>query len=199
MDKELAFTPAWRLRELIGDKKVSPVELTELYFDRIDSLDSRLNAYLTLDRDGAMKSAKVAEQAVVRGDELGPLHGLPVAVKDLEMTKGIRTTSGSLVYKDRVPEADSIVVERIRRAGVIILGKTNTPEFGLIGINENRLGDHCRNPWNTERTTGASSGGAGTIVRPLTLGLLYARRLRIWRTRSGPFRTARRIGGTSGK
>ena len=164
MDEELAFTPAWKLRDLIADKKVSPVELTELYFDRIDRLDSQLNSYLTLDHDGAMKTAKAAQQAVIRGDELGPLHGLPIGVKDLEMTKGIRTTNGSLVYKDRVPDADSIVVERIRKAGAIILGKTNTPEFGAIGFNENRLGDHCRNPWNTERTTGASSGGAGAAM-----------------------------------
>jgi aspartyl-tRNA(Asn)/glutamyl-tRNA(Gln) amidotransferase subunit A len=164
MDKELAFTPAWQLRDLIGEKKISPVELTQLYFDRIDSRDAQLNSYLTLDYDGAMSTAKAAEQAVLRGDRLGPLHGLPIAVKDLEMTKGIRSTSGSLVYKDRIPTADSIVVERIRRAGVIILGKTNTPEFGLIGINENRLGDHCRNPWNTQRTTGASSGGAGAAM-----------------------------------
>ena len=164
MDKDLAFTPAWQLRDLIAEKKVSPVELTELYFDRIDRLDPQLNSYLTLDHDGAMKAAKAAEEAVVRGDRLGPLHGLPIGVKDMEMTRGIRTTSGSLVYKDRVPDADSIVVERILKAGAIILGKTNTSEFGVIGINENRLGDHCRNPWNTKRTTGASSGGAGAAM-----------------------------------
>ena len=108
------------------------MELTKLYFDRIDSLDSQLNSYLTLDYDAAMVTAQAAEEMVVRGNELGPLHGLPIGVKDLEMTKGIRTTSGSLVYKDRVPDADSIVVERIRRAGAIILGKTNTSEFGLL-------------------------------------------------------------------
>ena len=164
MDTDLAFTPAWKMREMIVEKEVSPVELTELYFDRIDRLDSRLNAYLTLDRDGAMKTARAAEEAVVRGDRLGPLHGLPIGVKDLEMTKGIRTTGGSLVYKDRIPSVDSIVVERLREAGAIILGKTNTPEFGAIGVNANRLGDHCRNPWNTERTTGASSGGAGAAM-----------------------------------
>ena len=127
MDTELAFTPAWKMRDMIAERKVSPVELTELYFDRIDRLDSNLNSYLTLDREGAMKTAKAAETAVVAGGRLGPLHGLPIGVKDLEMTKGIRTTSGSAVYKDRVPDADSIVVERLRWAGAIILGKTNTP------------------------------------------------------------------------
>jgi aspartyl-tRNA(Asn)/glutamyl-tRNA(Gln) amidotransferase subunit A len=164
MDDQLAFTPALEMRDLIATKKVSPVELTELYFDRIERLDSKLNSYLTLDRDGAMESAGKAEEAVMRGDELGPLHGLPTGVKDLEMTKGIRTTSGSLVYKDRVPDADSIVVERIRKAGAIILGKTNASEFGAIGVNQNKLGDDSRNPWNTDRTTGASSGGAGAAM-----------------------------------
>ncbi len=114
MDEELAFAPASELRTLIATKQVSPVELTELYFERIDRLDSKLNAYLTLTRDEAMESARAAEQAVVRGDELGPLHGLPISIKDLEMTKGIRTTGGSLAFKVRVPAEDSIVVERVR-------------------------------------------------------------------------------------
>ena len=160
-DRDLAFTPAYELRELIEAKKVSPVELTENYLRRIDELDSKLNAYLTLDRDGAMAAAREAEAAVARGDELGPLHGLPISIKDLELSKGIRTTSGSLVFEDRVPDEDSTVVERVRDAGAIVLGKTNTSEFGMLGAGENRLGDHCRNPWNTERTTGASSAGAG--------------------------------------
>lgn len=164
MDKDLAFTPAWKMREMIANKEVSPVELTSLYFDRIDTLDSKLNSYLTLDQDRAMAAAKSAEEAVFKEEALGALHGLPIGVKDLEMTNGIRTTSGSLIYQDRVPDADSIVVERLRKAGAIILGKTNTPEFGAIGINDNRLSDHCRNPWNTERTTGASSGGAGAAM-----------------------------------
>ena len=160
-DNDLAFRPAFQLSALIASKQVSPVELTELYFQRIDELDSKLNSYLTLDRDGAMKAAKKAEEAVVRRDDLGPLHGLPISIKDLELSKGIRTTSGTLVYKDRVPDEDSIVVERVRDAGAIILGKTNASEFGMLGAGENRLGDHCRNPWNTERSTGAGAGGAG--------------------------------------
>ncbi|MBM3944980.1 MAG: amidase, partial [SAR202 cluster bacterium] len=139
-------------------------ELTEMYFQRIDKLDGRLNNYLTLNRDEAMQQAKSAEQAVMKGGKLGALHGLPISIKDLEITKGLRTTGGSLAYKDRVTDEDSIIVERIRKAGAVILGKTNTPEFGLIGRTENRLGDPCRNPWNPERTTGGSSGGAGGSV-----------------------------------
>ena len=163
-DKDLAYTSASEIRDLIAGKRLSPVEITELYFRRIEGLDSRLNSYLTLNHDEAMKTAQAAEEAVVRGDSLGPLHGVPISIKDLEMTKGLRTTRGSLVYKDSVPEADSAVVERVRRAGAIILGKTNTSEFGGLGANENLLGDDCRNPWNTERTSGASSGGAGSSL-----------------------------------
>jgi aspartyl-tRNA(Asn)/glutamyl-tRNA(Gln) amidotransferase subunit A len=160
MDQDLAFAPATEIRQLIASKKLSPVEITELFFSRIESLDPHLNAYLTLSRDEALSTARESEQAVVRGDRLCPLHGVPISIKDLEMTAGIRTTLGSLLFKDRVPDVDSAVVERVRAAGAIILGKTNTPEFGMIGHTENRLGDHCRNPWDIERTPGGSSGGA---------------------------------------
>ncbi len=163
-DETLALAPAVELHQLIVTKQISPVELTELYLRRIERLDPQLNAYLTVTPERALESARSAESTLVRGGTLGPLHGLPISVKDLEMTRGIRTTGGSLIFKDRVPEADSIVVERVRAAGAVILGKTNTPEFGLLGHTENRLGDHCRNPWNTQRTTGGSSGGAGASV-----------------------------------
>ncbi|MGH2544623.1 MAG: amidase family protein, partial [Ardenticatenaceae bacterium] len=106
IDEKLAFTPASELAALIATKQVSPVEVTQLYFDRIDKLNSSLNAYLTLTYDDAMKAAKAAEDAVTRGDRLGPLHGVPISIKDLEMTKGVRTTSGSLAFKDRIPEED---------------------------------------------------------------------------------------------
>ena len=164
MDEELAFVPALELRRLIAERQVSPVEVTRLFLDRIEALDPRLNSYLTVAREEAMRSAKAAEEAVQRGERLGPLHGVPISLKDLEMTRGIRTTSGSLVFKDRVPDEDSVVVERVRASGAIVLGKTNTPEFGLLGHTENRLGDHCRNPWDTTRTAGGSSGGAGAAL-----------------------------------
>ncbi len=164
IDENLAFAPSHELAALIADKQVSPVEITQLYFDRIERLDSQLNSYLTVTADMALESAKAAGDAVMRGDELAPLHGVPISIKDLVMTKGVRTTSGSLAYKDHVPAADSAVAERVKASGAILLGKTNTPEFGSLGANENRLGDDCRNPWNTERTSGASSGGAGAAV-----------------------------------
>ena len=163
-DRELAFTSAWEQRELIASKSLSPVELAQLYFDRIDRLDSKLNSYLTLNYDEAMTQARAAEEAVARGDELGPLQGLAVSIKDLEITRGLRTTAGSVPFKDRVPDEDSVVAGRVRAGGATILGKTNTSEFGALGAGENRLGDHCRNPWNTERTTGASSAGAGASM-----------------------------------
>ena len=164
MDENLAFAPAYEQAALIASKQVSPVELAAMYFERIERLDSRLNAYLTLTRDEAMAAARAAEDAVTRGDALGPLHGVPISIKDLQMTKGVRTTMGSLAYKDQIPDADSAVVERVRASGAVMLGKTNTPEFGLLGANENRLGEECRNPWDTARTSGASSGGAGAAV-----------------------------------
>ena len=164
MDEQLAYASAWEQRELIVTKQVSPVELTELYLSRIDRLDPQLNSYLTVSRDEAMRTAKVAEAVVMRGDDLGPLHGLPIGIKDSELTKGIRSTSGSLFYKDRVPDEDTVVSERVRNAGAVVLGKTNTPEFTMLGTTQNRLGDHCRNPWNTDRTVGGSSGGTCAAV-----------------------------------
>ncbi|MFQ5879992.1 MAG: amidase, partial [Dehalococcoidia bacterium] len=161
---DLTFAPAWQLRDLIRRRELSPVEITEHYLRRIEPLNPRLNAYLTVYGDEAVAAARAAEQAVMDGRHLRPLHGVPIAVKDLNPTKGIRTTRGSLVYKDWVPEEDDIVVERVRGAGAVILGKTNTPEFGARGTTENRLGDACRNPWNLERTAGGSSGGAGAAL-----------------------------------
>ena len=164
MAVELYFTPATELRRLIDAKQVSIVELTEMFNRRIEELNPRLNAYLALCPDQALEQAKEAQNALQRGEPLGPLHGIPVSVKDLEMTQGIPTTVGSALFKDRTPGRDSVVVERLRRSGAIILGKTNTPEFGLSGTTENRLSDACRNPWNTNCTPGGSSGGAAAAL-----------------------------------
>ena len=161
---DLAFAPAWQVRDMIASKEVSPRELVDLFLDRIDSLDPKLNSYLTVTADLARETAAEAEAAVARGDDLGPLHGVPISIKDLEFSKGIRSTMGCYVFRDHVPEEDSVAVERVRQAGAIILGKTNTPEFGQSGTTENLLGDACRNPWNTERTSGGSSGGAGAAL-----------------------------------
>ena len=165
LEDKLAYLPAYELRDLISRKELSPVELTEASLRRIEALNPKLNAFLTVTADQALEDARRAEGKVQRGGSLGALHGVPTSLKDLVSTKGIRTTRGSLIFKDWIPENDDLIVERLRAAGAIILGKTNTPEFGEGGgVTENKLGDYCRNPWNIEMGSGASSGGAAASV-----------------------------------
>ena len=164
MDSDLAFAPATDIQRMIANREISSAELTEFFFQRIDELNPQLNAYLALCPDQAMADARAADEAVRNGDPLGPLHGVPISVKDLELTKGVTTTMGSAVFRDRVPDIDSIVVERVKAAGAILLGKTNTPEFGQSGTTENLVSEACRNPWNTDYTPGGSSGGAGAAL-----------------------------------
>jgi Asp-tRNA(Asn)/Glu-tRNA(Gln) amidotransferase A subunit family amidase len=161
---ELCFTPATVLVDRIRRRELSPVELMRAVLDRASALEPHLHAFLTLDADRALDTAREAEAAVMRGDALGPLHGLPVSVKDLEPTAGLRTTFGSLFYTQNVPDFDGAVAARVRAAGGIIFGKTNTPHFGHKDMCDNLLGPPTRNPWNLERTSGASSGGAGAAV-----------------------------------
>ena len=162
-DGDLAFTPASRLLEMMDAGEVSSVELTEMYLRRIEEFNPRLNAYLTVSADEAMAQAREADAARARG-ERAPMLGIPTSIKDLEATKGIRSTMGSLVFDEMVPDRDSVLVERVKAAGAVILGKTNTPEFGLLGVTQNRLGDPCCNPWDPTRTSGGSSGGAAAAV-----------------------------------
>ena len=164
VDEGLAYAPASDLLELIAAKQVSPVEMAEMFFERIDRLDPQLNSFLLVTRDLAMEQARAAEDAVMRGDRLGPLHGLPVPIKDTQMTAGVPSTAGAVVFQNRVPERNAAVVERVLRAGAVMLGKTNVPEFGMVGTCENSLGVLGRNPWNTDRTPGGSSGGAAAAV-----------------------------------
>ena len=163
-DRDLAYTPAHQLAEMVARKQVSPVELTEVFLRRIEELDPKLNAFLTVTGDEAMAAAQLAEVAVTAGETLAPLHGVPISIKDLEATAGVKTTFGSLFFRDYVPDRDSGVAERVRESGAIVLGKTNTPEFGMRGTTENKLGDACHNPWDTTRTAGGSSGGAGAAL-----------------------------------
>jgi Asp-tRNA(Asn)/Glu-tRNA(Gln) amidotransferase A subunit family amidase len=163
-DRELAFTPVHKLVQMIKKKKLSPVELMGAVFRRIEELNPKLNAFLTLAEEEAMNSAKKAEEALSRGVDVGPLHGMPVAIKDLYNTRGMRTTSGSLVNRDYIPEEDGLLARRMKEAGGIVIGKTNVPEYGCANSTENKLGDACRNPWNSERSSGGSSGGAAAAV-----------------------------------
>ena len=110
-EKELALTPAIKLRDLIQSKEISPVEITKIYLDRIDKFDGRLNSYITVTADSALESAKFAEEQLMKGNDLGLLHGIPISIKDTQMTKGVKTTSGTLIYKDRIAEADATIVD----------------------------------------------------------------------------------------
>src|SRR6266850_6237671 len=171
---ELCYMPALELGEAIRAKKVSPVEVVDAVLARIERLNPTLNAYCTVTAAAARAAAKEAEAVVMRGDALGTLHGIPVSIKDLVATKGVRTTHGSKLYDQFIPDDDAPVVERLKRAGAIILGKTNTPEFGHKAITDNLLFGPSRNPWSLEYTPGGSSGGAAAAVAtglgPLAVG-----------------------------
>ncbi len=163
-DTEICYMPAVDMAQAIRTKKLSPVEVISAVLSRIERLNPKINAYCTLLDESARKQAREAEEKVMKGDELGPLHGVPISIKDLTYTKGVRTTSGSRMYENFIPDHDAIIVERLKAAGAIMLGKTNTPEFGFMGITDNLLFGPTLNPWNLERHAGGSSGGAAAAV-----------------------------------
>src|SRR6202023_939765 len=152
------------LAALIARRAVSPVELVDAVLDRIERSQPALNAFITVRADEARAAAREAEAAVVRGETLGPLHGVPFAVKDLVNTAGVRTTFGSVALADNVPAADSPAVARLKTAGAILVGKTTTPEFGHKCFTEAPLFGRTANPWDLSRTCGGSSGGAAAAV-----------------------------------
>lgn len=161
---ELASMEVGALAGLIASRQVSPVEITQACIDWIAVLNERCNAFVTVDEAGALAAAKAAEADIARGDYRGPLHGVPVAHKDLYATAGMRTTGGSRVLADNIPTEDATVVARLKQAGMITLGKTNTHEFAYGPTNEVSLFGAVRNPWNTARISGGSSGGSGAAV-----------------------------------
>jgi amidase len=161
---DLCFTPAVKLARMIREGEISPVELTRTVLERIEAVNPRINAYCTLVPEFALRAAREAEQRGMKKENLGPLHGIPLSIKDLTPTRGIRTTWGSRHYRDFVPQEDALLVQRLKAAGAVILGKTNTPEFG-IGINTtNALFGTTLNPWDRSRTAGGSSGGAAAAL-----------------------------------
>ena len=164
MDRDdLAYTPALEQAAMVRRREVSPVELVGCYLDRIAAYDERYHSYLTVAADQALEAARQAE-AAVGSDGLPPFHGVPISIKDLIDTAGIRTTRGTRVGVDRVPAADAEVVTRVKQAGFIVLGKTNTPEFGMQAVTEPPGYPWAHNPWDPERTPGGSSGGAGAAL-----------------------------------
>jgi aspartyl-tRNA(Asn)/glutamyl-tRNA(Gln) amidotransferase subunit A len=162
---ELCWLPATDLAALIRRRKVSPVEVMDALLARIDKLNPTLNAFVLVRAEEARREARAAERALGRRSaRLGALHGVPFSVKDLVVTKGVRTTFGTPLYRDNVPTEDAPIVERLRAAGGIMTGKTNTPTFGWIGATHNLLFGITRNPWDLERTPGGSSGGASAAA-----------------------------------
>ncbi len=159
---ELPFLSAGDLSRLIQSKEVSPVEATEAYLDRIGSLDHRFNSYLTVMREQALADAQQAEEDIASGRHKGPMHGVPVAVKDQFWSQGVRSTGGSRILADFVPDEDATVIANLRKAGAVVLGKTNMTEFAITGFSHRYATP--RNPWNTDSYTGGSSSGSGAAT-----------------------------------
>ncbi|NQW16979.1 MAG: amidase [Chloroflexi bacterium] len=163
---ELAFQPAWQIAERIRSGDLSPVEATEYFLGRIEKLDGTLNAFITVAADQALDAARKAQSRLLAGGDVPPLLGVPIALKDLEMTAGLRSTMGSPALRDHVPERDSVVAKRVRASGAIIVGKTSTPEIGISfnTTTDNPISGVCHNPWDLARTTAGSSGGSAAAV-----------------------------------
>ena len=164
MSNDLVFQSATRQAAMIRNKEISAVELLQAHLQQIDKVNPVVNAIVTLDAEGALAKAKAADAKQAKGEALGALHGLPIAHKDLFLTKGIRTTYGSPIFKDFIPERSMLVVDRTWAAGAVCIGKTNTPEFGAGSQTFNTVFGATRNPYDLTKTCGGSSGGAGVAL-----------------------------------
>ncbi len=163
-DLDLCFTPATELARRIRAKEVSPVVVVKNALERIEAVNARLNCFCFVYPDEALAHARAAEESVMRGAALGPLHGVPIAIKDLTPTAGKRTTMGSRIHERWVPERNALIVDRLLAAGAILIGKTTTPEFAYSSFTQSPLWGITRNPWDLARTPGGSSGGSGAAV-----------------------------------
>jgi amidase len=161
---EICRLTARELARLLRARELSAVEVTAAHLGQIDRLNPKLNAIVTLTAERAREAARSADESAERGEWLGPLHGLPVVHKDLHETRGVRTTYGSPIFQDHVPAFDALIVERMRRAGAIMLGKSNTPEFGAGSQTFNPVFGATRNPYDLSKTCGGSSGGAAVAL-----------------------------------
>ncbi|QOZ73426.1 amidase [Bradyrhizobium arachidis] len=164
MNDDPCLLSATELRGLIAARKLSPVEVVGAVLARAEALQSELNCFITLCGDEAMAQARAAERKMMAGEPLGLLHGLPVTVKDIVNTKGVKTTFGAVPYKDNVPTEDAVPVAKLRAEGAILIGKTTTPEFGSKCLTDSPLFGRTRNAWSAERSSGGSSGGAAVAV-----------------------------------
>ena len=161
---EICRMDAVNLARRIRAKELSPTEVIEAVLTRMEALEPHLHAFCTTTPDLARREAKRVEKAILAGEDVGPLAGVPVGIKDLVCTAGIRTVSGSFAYQNFVPDEDDVVVERLKEADAIIIGKTNVPEFGYSAVGHSPVFETTRNPWNVERTSGGSSAGSGAAV-----------------------------------
>jgi len=187
---DLCYASATALAADIRRGERSPVAVVDAFLDRIERVNPGSTRMSRCVRS-RLEAAREAERAVERGDDIGPLHGVPVAIKDLNRVAGVRTTFGSPAFADHVPEHDDVVVSRLREAGAIILGKTNTPEFGRKTKTDNPVFGASGNPWDPSRTTGGSSGGSAAAVAaglaPIALGSDAAGSIRIPSSACGVF------------
>lgn len=174
MSDDLIWTSAHELADLYRSRTVSPVEVVEAVLERQEAVNPQINAFVTVTADQAREQAKQAERRLLNEPELPRLFGIPITVKDLTETAGVRTTFGSVGYKDHVPTEDGIAWSRLKAAGTILIGKTTTPEFGLLGVTESRLTGTTGTPWDPSRAAGGSSGGAAAAtaagIAPLAWG-----------------------------
>lgn len=173
-DTDLLFMPAAKAASLIRDRKLSPIEYVDTVLQAIDRAQPTLNCFREVMPEQARRDARKAEEAVTKGQALGPLHGIPVSIKDLIDVEGVHTRHGSAIFEDNVARADDVLVQRLRAAGAIVVGKSTSPEFGVKGLTDGPSFGITRNPWNLERTPGGSSGGGAAAVAaglgPIALG-----------------------------
>jgi len=180
---DMDFMPATEMIAAIKKKTLSPREIVEALLARVEKINPKVNAYCTVVPEMALEAAKKAEAEIRQGGKLGPLHGIPVSIKDLTLTAGIRTTFGSKIFEHHVPTEDALIVQRLKAAGAIVIGKTNTPEFGAGANTYNAVFGATRNPWKLSHTCGGSSGGAAVALAcglgPLATGSDLGGSLRI--------------------
>jgi aspartyl-tRNA(Asn)/glutamyl-tRNA(Gln) amidotransferase subunit A len=168
-DTDLLYTPAARSAALIRSRELSPVEYLDTVLKAAEQTQPRLNCFREMMADQARRDAKAAEKAVTDGARLGPLHGVPVSVKDLIDVAGVHTRHGSAIFEDNLAKSDDVLVQRLRAAGAIVFAKSTTAEFGVKGLTDGPSFGITRNPWNLERTPGGSSGGGAAAVRPASV------------------------------
>ena len=172
--EEICYMSACNMAEKIRTQEISSLEITETIIERIQKINPIINAYCTTTFEIAKEMAKKADERVKKGEKMGTINGIPTSLKDIIETEGIKTTYGSKMYENFAPEEDAIVVKRLKDAGCVIMGKTNTPEFAFSGITDNPVFGVSKNPWNLERTTGGSTGGGAAAIAsglgPLAVG-----------------------------